>query len=158
MCLDEQLYRLGFKTTREFGHNEFSIFGKSRPDFAFCKKQQDILKVGILIQPPSELQEIKMYSGALEFKLDIRCEPKRIYPQAFADMVRVAHDILIDALKVGKVVDDVVVYALLVGYDKQDCIPLKYKASFHDNHYDISVGIKDAFDELFPKLTIIGLR
>ena len=79
--------------------------------------------MGILIQPPSELQEIKMYSGALEFKLDIRCEPKRIYPQAFADMVRVAHDILIDALKVGKVVDDVVVYALLVGYDKQDCIP-----------------------------------
>ena len=54
--------------------------------------------------------------------------------------------------------DDVVVYALLVGYNKQDCIPLKYKASFHDNHYDISVGIKDAFDELFPTLNIIGLR
>ena len=54
----------------------------------------------------------------------------------------------------GKVVDDVV-YSLLVGYSKED---LKYKANFHDNHYEILVGIKDVFAKLFPILTIIGLR
>ena len=109
----------------------------------------------MLIQPPCELQEIKMCCGAVEIKLDISNKPKWVYPQAFAE-IRVGHDWLIDALKMGKVVDDIVIYALLVGYGKEDCLPLKYKANFHNNCFEILVGAKELFIELFLTLAIIG--
>jgi len=156
--LKDELHRLGFVTNQDFVYNEYSIFGRSRPDFSFFKKQNNFLKVGILIQPPCELQESKIFSGALEFKLDISNEPKRVYPQAFAEMIRVGHDRLIDSLKLGKVVDNIVVYALLVGYNKEECLPLKYQADFHNNSFNILVGEKELFTELFPTLVIIGFR
>ena len=84
----------------------------------------------MIIQPTTELTEINMRGAALEFKLDIAHNPQRVYPQAIANMVRVANDLIVDALFVGKVVDEVVIYALLVAYDKEDCIPLKYLANF----------------------------
>ena len=93
-----------------------NILSLDNPDLIFHFLQsRKIFKVGILIQPPCELQESKMFSGALEFKLDISNEPKRVYPQAFVEMIHVGHDRLIDSLKMGKVVDNIVVYALLVG-------------------------------------------
>ena len=154
--LRDELHSLDFMTNQGFVYNEYSIFGRSRPDFSFFKKQKNFLKVGILIQPPCELQESKMFSGTL--KLDISNEPKRVYPQAFAEMIRVGHDQLIDSLKMGKVVDNIVVYALLVGYNKEDCLPLKYQANFHNNSFDILVGAKELFTDLFPTLVIIGFR
>ena len=156
--LRDELHRLDFMTNQDFVYNEYSIFGQSRPDFSFFKKQKNFLKVGILIQPPCELQESKVFSGALKFKLDISNEPKRVYPQAFAEMIHVGHDRLIESLKMGKVVDNIVVYALLVGYDKEDCLPLKYQVNFHNNSFDIAIGTKELFTELFPTLVIIGFR
>ena len=158
MRLRDELHRLDFMTNQDFVCNEYSIFGRSRPDFSFFKKQKNFLKVGILIQPPCELQESKMFSDALEFELDISNEPKRVYPQAFAEMIRVGHDRLIDSLKMGKVVDNIVVYALLVGYSKEECLPLKYQADFHNSSFNILVGAKELFTELFPTLVIIGFR
>ena len=85
-----------------------------------------------------------MFSGALKFKLDISHEPKRVYPQAFAEMTCVAHDCLIDGEG----------SALLIGYDKEDCLSLKYKANIHDNCFEILVTTKELFDELFPGLSV----
>ena len=105
--LEDELDQLNFKTNREFHHNNFSLFGKSRPDFAFFKKDGNWIKAGVIIQPARELTEVNMCGAALEFKLDIAHNPQRVYPQAFADMVRVANDLIIDVLSVGKVVDEV---------------------------------------------------
>ena len=68
------------------------------------------------------------------------------------------HDRLIDSLKMGKVVDNIVVYALQIGYDKEDCLPLKYQANVHNNSFDILVGAKELFTELFPTLVITGFH
>ena len=40
--LEYELDQLNFKTSREFHHNNFSLFGKSRPDFTFFKKGQKL--------------------------------------------------------------------------------------------------------------------
>ena len=149
---------MSFEIRREFPHNSFCIFGKSRPDFAFFKKYNQRIQAGVIIQPVAELQEIKMYGTALEFKLDISHDPTRVFPQAFADKIRVANDILIDALRVRKVVDYIVVYALLVAYNKEECMPLKYVADFCNNHFQILVGEKDTFHELFPLLAFMTVH
>ena len=40
-CMEEELCHLQFQTRRQFSHNNFSIFGKSRPEFAFIKTMMD---------------------------------------------------------------------------------------------------------------------
>ena len=150
--LEYELDQLNFKTSREFHHNNFSLFGKSRPDFTFFKKDRNWIKAGMIIQPPSELTAVNICDAALEFKLDIAHNPQRVYPQAIADMVRVANDLMVDALSVGKVVDEVVIYALLIAYDKKNCIPLKYLANFKNSSYEIFVGQEARFHEIFTLL------
>lgn len=41
--------------------------------------------------------DVNLYGAALEFKIDILADPSSMLPQAFADMVRVCNDLLIDA-------------------------------------------------------------
>lgn len=81
--------------------------------FLYLANQGQILpslkrtEIGLRQEPARELTEVNMCGVALEFKLDIAHNPQRVYPQAFADMVRVANDLIIDVLSVGKVVDEV---------------------------------------------------
>ena len=57
-------------------------------------------------------------------------EHTKCLPQAFADMVRVSNDLLIEALKHGMLVDSISVYGLLVAHNKTDAFPLKYCVNF----------------------------
>ena len=119
--LEGELHGLGFLTTKEFPYNKFSIFGRSRPDFAFFKLDDAWIKVGIILQP--EMVNINLYGASAEFKMDLSEDFNHLLPQAFADMVRVASNMLIDSLKRGKVVDTITIYGLLVSYNKEFAIP-----------------------------------
>lgn len=104
--LEEELRNYNFQTTKEFSYNKFSIFGRSRPDFAFFKQGNLWIKAGIIVQTTTEeLMNIHLYGTAVELKIDISQDPSNVLPQAFADTVRVSNNLLIDALKVGKIVN-----------------------------------------------------
>ena len=71
-------------------------------------------------------------------------------------MARVASNILIDSLKCGRIVDTITIYGLLVSYNKEDAVALKYLVDFSNNTYTIQVGQKDFFEKLIC-LVLIGL-
>ena len=76
--------------------------------------------------------------------------------QALADMVQVANNLTVDALKVGKFVDSVLVYGMLVSYDKWSSIPLKYYIDFQTNASSIEVGEPESFSCIFSFIIIIS--
>ena len=56
---------------------------------------------------------VKVDGAAIEFKIHDDDGVRRLL-QAFANMIRASHDLMFDGLKVGKMIDSVVVYGLLV--------------------------------------------
>ena len=78
--------------------------------------------------------------------MDISKDYSHVLPQAFADMVRVASNMLIDSLIRGKIVDTITICGLLVSYNKEYTVTLKY---FDGNIYKIQVGERDFFDKIF---------
>ena len=109
--LTQELSGVGLHSTTEFS-NKYSIFGKSRPDFVFYKPNTTSwIKVGIIMQ--QELINIDLYGAAVEFKIDISQDYANYLPQAFANMVRVSNNVLVDGLKSGKVVDTITIYGLM---------------------------------------------
>ena len=87
--LKKELNSLGFSAKVEFPHNRYSLFGKSRPDFAFLKETNSELHGGLLMDQET------IYGGTLEFKVDSLTSK---LPQGFANMVRVGNDMLYDTL------------------------------------------------------------
>lgn len=73
----------------DFPHNRFSIFGRSRQDWAFVKLEQAIREVRAAV-----LWDEETITGTtVEFKLEAHeCN----YAQAFANMVRVGNDVLVN--------------------------------------------------------------
>ena len=145
--LDKELKVFNIQSTKE------SLYGRSRPDFAFFKQNDTWIRVGVIIQPD---MYVNMLGSTVEFKMDIG-EPKRLFPQAFANMVRVANNLVINSLTSGKIVNSVTIYGLLVSYDKESAIPIKYLSRFSDNTYEITVGQKDTFSKLFSWVVFIGV-
>ena len=158
--LGNELKKLNFITNKEFSYNEFSIFGRSRPDFAFFKQTGHVIKAGVVIeQSTQEFQGIKLYGTAVEFKIDTSQDCTRFLPQAFADMVRISHNMLIEALKAGKVVDTIIIYGILVSHTKETCTPLRYIAKFHSSSYKLAVGGEtEFFRKFFPFMVFVGLK
>ena len=58
-------------------------------------------------------------------------------------MIGVCNNLLVDALKSGKIVDTITIYGLLVSYDKWYAIPLKYMINFTENTYKMEVDNRD---------------
>ena len=83
----------------------------------------------------------------------------KVWPQSFADMVRVYNNLLIDALKV----DSITVYGLLVSYNKDYTFPFKYFMDFSINSYKsvnsykIEVGERCFFHKIFSVVFFIAL-
>ena len=155
--MEVELHNLEFKTTREFSHYTYSIFGKFRPDFVFFKTTHDWIKAGIIMQAIEELQDVALFGATNKVKLDYAKNKNRILPQAFMDLIKVANNLLIDSLKVGKVVKCIVVYGLLISYNKEKCIPVKYYVNFSDNNFEIQVGQEEQFSTMFSLIVYIGL-
>ena len=73
-----------------------------------------------------------------EFKIDISQD----YTQVFADMARVASNMLIDSLKRWEIVNIITIYGFLL-------LKKQYLADNNNNLYNIPVGQKDFFNKLF---------
>jgi len=74
-------------------------------------------------------------------------------------MIKVASDMLVNALTQGGLVDLVIVCGLLVSYnDRTDCVPIKYTCDFRDNNCLITVGEERNFYELFSSIVLIGCK
>ena len=108
----------------------------------------------MILQP--QLININVYGATIEFKVDITTDYHHLLPQVFADLERVTSNLLIDSLKRGKVVDAITIYGLLVSYNKEKAIPLKYFANFKDNSYKLCVGEKEHFHKVFSYIVLIG--
>ena len=153
--LEDELEALGLVTVKEFPHNHYSIFGRSKPDLAFYMQRKTWIGVGVVMQ--QEEVNVNLHGAAVEFKMDIPYEHSSLLPQAFANMVRVSNNMVIDALERGKIVDTVTVYGLLVAHDKGYTVPLKYFVDFGTNMYKIEVGENDSFGRVFSLVVFIGL-
>ena len=77
-------------------------------------------------------------------------------PQAFADMVRVSTDLLLNDLKTDKIINTVTVNGLLVAHNKHVAIPLKYYVDFTTNGCK-HVDAREFFGKLFSVVVFIGL-
>ena len=73
-------------------------------------------------------------------------------------MIRAACNIVADALKVGKIISNLVVYGLLVSYDRAYSIPIKYH-ELGENDTRIYVGEleNEPFSRMFPFILLYAL-
>lgn len=149
--LEDELKALGLVIIK----NHYSIFGRSRPDLAFYMQEKTWIGVGVVMQ--QEEVNVNLHGAAVEFKMDIPYEHSSLLPQAFANMVQVSNNMVIDALERGKIVDTVTVYGLLVAHDKDYTVPLKYFVDFGTNMYKMEVGENDSFGKVFSLVVFIGL-
>ena len=150
--IEEALQDVGLYTIKEFHHNKYSLFGRSRPDLAFYVEEKSWIKVGIIVQE----DQLALCGAAIEFKMVID-DQDNILPQAFANMVRVSNDLLIDGLKTGRIIDLVTVYGLMVAHNKSSAVLLKYHVDFATNMYKIKVGERGFLGNVFSLLVFVGL-
>jgi len=159
----------GFIIKQSFPSNTYSIFGTSQPDFAFFKVFQrkivatavEVLdeneenfdvqdeneeNVNIQDENEEELAVKHLVQGTIEYKR--RGATEKCRSQCYANMVRVANDIVIESLECGILVDSVTVYGLLVSHsDYNNCVPMKYYSNFRDLP-TITLGPSQHFAEL----------
>ena len=122
--------------------------------FIFARKKGLFgeIKAGVVMQPdPDEFLNIDLSGGTIEYKMK---DPSGGIPQAIANMVRVACNLLRDALKVGKVVKLITIFGLLISYENGKCIPLKYIADFEKVSTQVYVGLEEDFKKMLPFLII----
>ena len=100
---------------------------------------------------------LSIEDNSVEFKMAMGQDPSGNIPQAISNMVRAASNLLVDAIIRGKIIHSVIVYGLLVSYDKSKCVPLKYTIDFEANDTTISIGEQDAFSRLFSFVVVFAL-
>ena len=150
--LDEQLHNVGLTTiSKHVEVNKFSLFRRSKPDLAFYQEDKASIKAGLVVQQ----EQISLHGAAVAFKInEISCSN---YPQLFADVMRVANDIVSKTIEAGKIIESITVYGLLVSHNKWDAIPVKYSVDFTTNSNQLLMGDKGSFGELFALVIFVGL-
>ena len=132
----------GFMKKENFPDCVYSVFGSSRPDFAYFKHNQGDL-LGVMVDTvdtdQSELTTQREYK---------RKSVGENYCQCYANMIRIANDCVIASLKRGVLVDSITVYALLVSYEDLSAVPMKYYSDFNSDP-TIQVGVSGNFAKLF---------
>ena len=110
------------------------------------------ITVGMVIQPTDELFDVEITGGTVEFKITIGEDYSSHFPQAIANMIRVASNLIVNALTTGKIVQTVKIYGMLVSYNKAKCVPLKYYIDFEKNATEILIGESESFSDIFITL------
>ena len=95
--------------------------------------------------------EQDLFGSMIEFKVDSSLIK---LSQAFANMVRVAHDMIYDTLKRGEIVNTIKVYGLVVCHKEEKCLPMTYCCDFTKNWYQIDVGQETDFYKAFCWITL----
>ena len=83
------------------------------------------------------MQSDDICGGALEFKVDTSSLK---FAQVFADIVKVANDILVHALRRGKLIENIVIYELAVFHKNKQCLPMRYICDLKKNCNLFEVG------------------
>ena len=123
--LRKLLQEKGFTVKTTFTHNDFSVFGKSKPDICFYRTSAGILQAGICIP-----EDATVKGAAVEFKVSTRSEEKQ-YAQTMANMIRMGNDLVIDELKRGSLVKRIKIFGMLVTYESGLCIPFIYRSDLN---------------------------
>ena len=132
-------HEYGFHSSDTFHHNSYSVFGTSEPDLVFYKGS-DGSAVAATVTFPSQEEDI-----TVEYKKGEISE--KHYCQAYANMIRIANDRVVQSLRSGIVVKSVTVYGLLVSHGDHLCVPMKYYSNFKDAPI-ILHGLPQPFTEL----------
>jgi len=98
------------------------------------------------------MESDSLYGSTLEFK---RNSLLLKLAQAFANMIKIANDLLFDALKRGKVINTIVVYGLVVYYNEEQCLPMRCICDFSKNYYIIEVGQEIEFYYAFSLVALV---
>lgn len=128
--LKPALDELNFITKPTIDHCDACLFGKSIMDLYFYKQSHEVISSGIVK---------KVVGGVAEFKSDSG-DMKTHYAQAFADAVRVGTLLAFNALKMGQVIDEVIVYELLANYKTCYGHVIKYHVNFCTDTSTFSIG------------------
>ena len=128
--LKDELERQGFTVKHHFMHTQFSIYGKSRPDFYFYREHKKGMKnttvhAGMVLVDSDEeeldLIEVHLEGSSAEFKMG-KGDTSKFLSQTFANMVRVASP------------------GMLADYKSEICTPMLYQVDFNANKSVILIG------------------
>ena len=89
--------------------------------------------------------------GTLEFKVD---SSSLKLAQVFTNMVRVANDLLVNALKRGKLIENIVIYGLAVFHKNKQCLPMRYTCDLKKNYSRFEVGELCNFFNTFSRVVL----
>lgn len=135
----------GFHCSDTFHHNSYSVFGTSEPDLVFYKASDGSAVASTVTFPSLCMEEEDIVQSTVEYK-KVEISGKH-YCQAYANMIRVANDSVVESLRSGIVVKSVTVYGLLVSHSDLLCVPMKYYSNFNDAPI-ILHGLPAPFTEL----------
>ena len=151
-----ELESKGFHVNCTYSQTNFSIFGKSLPDFYFYKEGKHI-KAGVVAMMQNNDNEevdinmpVHLTGGTTEFKTE---QSNKFWPQMFADMARIANILVVDSLELGHLVASIRIYGLLTEYKTEMSTPMVYTINFENNNSRILVGIEMPFADSFASIS-----
>ena len=146
--LKDELERQGFTVKHRFMHTQFSIYGKSRPDFYFYREHKKGMKnttvhAGMVLADSDEeeldLIEVHLEGSSTEFKMG-KGDTSKFLPQTSANMVRVASLLVVESLEIGCLVGSITINGMLADYKSEICTPMQYQVDFNTNESVILIG------------------
>jgi len=132
----------GFQNVDTVQNYPYSVFGSSHPDLVFYKVCNGKMIATSLTLPSVNTEHV--CQNTINYK-KLQISSKH-YCQAYADMIRVANDSVVQSLRRGRVVESVTVYGMLVSHDDLRCIPMRYSSDFKSDPI-IEHGLKVWFTE-----------
>ena len=141
----------GFVVGQNIPQDSFTIFGKSQPDAIIYKANGEFLKdtaiIGASICMQDQWWEVKGATLGLErAKVHLESRSKEM-TQCCVNMLRVAGFLMEKALGKGKVVEEIIVFGLLISHGSPYCIPLKYHAHCISGEVSIMKGDEMLFEK-----------
>ena len=151
------LQSYGLTATCKHTQSEYSLFDKSLPDFLCVYGEHGKAICGLFaMEDDSDDDDIKsedddrghdvdrdggvhLLGSTTEVKMD--GANKRIWPQMFANMARIANLLVVRSLEFGYLVSSVCVYGLLARHETGICTPMLYLVNFIKNEADFYIGI-----------------
>ena len=97
---------------------------------------------------------VKLLGSTTEFKID-GSDERRIWPQMFANMARVANMLMAKSLEFGYLVSTAWVYRLLTKYSTEMCTPMFYEVNFNTNEAHFYIGVDMHFSNC---LALVSLK
>lgn len=158
--MEAPLRDLGFISKQTIEQNKYSFYGKSIIDLYFYNDSSGgSINLAVIkkLQDVSETEthgggDYGIMAGLAEFKVGGQGNMRMHYSQMFADLIRIGSLLTVNALRRGKVIDKVVVYGLLVNYERRLGVIMKYYANLTGDKTIFFIG-----DEMDAVKGMVGI-